>query len=135
MGTAIRIRGKIEEFNCATPIRYVGLAAFLAVGHSLLEEYYWRWFVFGRLRRLLSLPSAATLSGLAFMAHHVIVLGQFFPNDFWTAAVPFSICIAGGGAFWAWLYNRSGSIYSPWLSHLLVDVAIMAIGYDLVFHS
>ncbi len=134
LGTATRIRGKIEEFNCATPIRYVGLAGFLAVGHSLLEEYYWRWFVFGRLRRLLSLPFAATLSSLAFMAHHVIVLGQFFPNDFWTAAVPFSIGIAVGGGFWAWLYDRSGSIYSPWLSHLLVDVAIMAIGYDLVFN-
>lgn len=67
------------------------------------------------------------------MAHHVIVLGMFFPNHFWTAAVPFSICIAVGGAFWAWLYDRTGSIYSPWISHLLVDLAILAIGYDLVF--
>lgn len=134
IGTATQIRGKIEEFNSATPIRYAALAGFLAVVHSLLEEYYWRWFVFGRLRKLLSVPSAIALSSFAFMAHHVIVLGRFFPNDFWTAAVPFSLCIAVGGAFWAWLYNRSGSIYSTWLSHLLVDVAILAIGYDLVFH-
>ncbi len=133
MGAATRIRSKIEEFNSATPIRYVGLAGFLAVGHSLLEEYYWRWFVFGRLRRILPLPAAIGLSSLAFMAHHVIVLGRFFPNDFWTAAVPFSLCVAVGGAFWAWLYNRSSSIYSPWLSHLLVDVAVLGIGYELVF--
>jgi membrane protease YdiL (CAAX protease family) len=103
IGTAVRIRAKIEEFNSASPIRYVGLAGFLAVVHSLLEEYYWRWFVFGRLRKILSLPAAIALSSLAFMAHHVVVLGRFFPNDFWTAAVPFSLCIAVGGGFWAWL--------------------------------
>jgi len=133
IGAADQIRSKIEEFNSATPIRYLGLAAFLAMGHSLLEEYYWRWFVFGRLRKFLPLPLAIAMSSLAFMAHHVIVLGRFFPNDFWKAAVPFSLGIAVGGAFWAWLFNRSGSIYSPWLSHLLVDTAILAIGYDMLF--
>jgi len=133
IGTAERIQSKIEEFNSATPIRYVALASFLAVIHSLMEEYYWRWFVFGRLRRLLALRSAIALSSFAFMAHHVIVLGMFFPNHFWTTAMPFSLCIAVGGAFWAWLYHRTGSIYSPWVSHLLVDLAVLAIGYDLVF--
>jgi membrane protease YdiL (CAAX protease family) len=131
-GAATMIRLKIEEFNAASPGRYAALASFLAVAHSLLEEYYWRWFVFGRLRRLVSLPAAISLSSLAFMAHHVVVLGRFFPNDFWSA-VPLSLCIAIGGAFWAWLYDRSGSIYAPWVSHLLVDVAIMAVGYDMIF--
>jgi len=133
MGAAVRIRSKIEEFNSATPIRFLGLASFLSVAHSLLEEYYWRWFVFGRMRGLLSLPPAIAISSLAFMAHHVVILARFFPNHFWDAAVPFSLCIAVGGGFWAWLYNRCGSIYSPWLSHLMVDAAIFAIGYDLVF--
>jgi membrane protease YdiL (CAAX protease family) len=133
VGAARMIRGKIEEFNAVTPIRYAGLAGFLAVVHSLLEEYYWRWFVFGRLRHLVAMPVAIGLSSLAFMAHHVIVLSRFFPNDLWTAAVPFSLCVAVGGAFWAWLYDRSASIYTPWISHLLVDSAILAIGYDLVF--
>jgi membrane protease YdiL (CAAX protease family) len=132
-GAATMVRLKIEEFSAAAPTRYATLATFLAVVHSLLEEYYWRWFVFGRLRRLVSLSAAIVLSSLAFMAHHVVVLGRFFPDDLWRAAVPFSLCIAAGGAFWAWLYNRSGSVYAPWVSHLLVDAAIMAVGYDLVF--
>jgi membrane protease YdiL (CAAX protease family) len=134
-GTATMIRLKIEEFDAASPARYVALASFLAVAHSLLEEYYWRWFVFGRLRRLISLPAAIALSSLAFMAHHVVVLGRFFPHDFWSAAVPFSICVGVGGAFWAWLYDRSGSVYAPWISHLLVDAAIMMVGYDMVFNG
>ena len=133
IGTAVRIQNKIEEFNCATPIRYAALAGFLAVIHSLMEEYYWRWFVFGRLQRLISLGSAIAFASLAFMAHHVIVLGMFFPNHFWTAAVPLSLCIAVGGAFWAWLYHGTGSLYSSWISHLLVDLAVLAVGYGLVF--
>jgi membrane protease YdiL (CAAX protease family) len=135
IGAAHQIRHKIEDFECGTPMRYLGLAIFLTVGHSLLEEYYWRWFVFGRLRRLLSLLLAITMSSLAFMAHHVIVLGRFFPNDFWNGTVPFSLGVAVGGGFWAWLYDRCGSIFSTWISHLLVDAAIFAIGYDLVFSS
>jgi uncharacterized protein len=133
VGAASMIRHKIQEFNVNTPLRYAGLASFLAVVHSLLEEYYWRWFVFGRLRRFIPLWFAVAVSSLAFMAHHVIILGRFLPNQFWTAAVPLSLCIAIGGAFWAWLYNRSGSLYSTWISHLLVDAAVLTIGYDLVF--
>ena len=30
------------------------------------------------------------------------------------------------------LYERYGSLYGPWLSHLLVDCGIMFIGYDLI---
>jgi membrane protease YdiL (CAAX protease family) len=132
-GTADLVRGKLVELGAATPARYLGLAAFVVLGHSLLEEYYWRWFVFGRLRYLLPLGLAITLSSLAFMSHHVVVLAVYFPDRFWVATVPLSLGVAIGGALWAWLYNRTGSIWSPWLSHLIIDAAIFAIGWDLAF--
>ena len=130
--TPEKIFHKLEEFNCATPARFVALALFIAVFHSLLEEYYWRWFVFGRLRRYLNLPSCLLLASLAFMAHHVIVLGVYFPGRFWMLAVPFSLGVAIGGALWAWLYEHTKSLLGPWVSHMLVDLAIMAVGYDMV---
>jgi membrane protease YdiL (CAAX protease family) len=130
-----RIQSKVAEFGLATPVGYVALAGFLAVVHSLLEEYYWRWFVYGRLRRHLPWAFALTVSGVAFMSHHVLVLYVYFPGWLWTAVAPFSLCIAVGGVVWAWLYERSGSLLGPWLSHLIVDAAIMAVGYDLLFHS
>ena len=73
------------------------------------------------------------LSSLAFMAHHVIIVATFFPGRFLTLAVPLSFGVAVGGAFWAWLYDRTGSLYPAWLSHLLVDAAILAVGYTMVF--
>jgi membrane protease YdiL (CAAX protease family) len=131
--TPTMLKEKMEEFGVASPLGFAGFAIFITFFHSLLEEYYWRWFVFGWLRKHASLAVALTISSLGFMAHHVIVLSVYFPGQFWTAVVPFSLCVAGGGVAWAWLYERSGSIYSPWLSHLLVDAGLFAIGYDLFF--
>jgi membrane protease YdiL (CAAX protease family) len=122
----------LTEFNMATPGGYIVMAFFIAVLHSFLEEYYWRWFVFGRLEKYLPLAVAMALSSLAFMAHHVIVLSVYLHGYFWEAVVPFSLCVAGGGAVWAWLYHHRESLYAPWVSHLLVDLALMALGYDML---
>jgi hypothetical protein len=128
-----RIRDKLILFHAQTPGRYLLLGVFIAGLHSLMEEYYWRWFVFGELRRRVAVAPAIALSALAFMAHHVVVLGVYLPRHFFTAALPFSLCVALGGAMWAWLYQRTGTIYSCWVSHLIIDAAILAVGYDMVF--
>jgi membrane protease YdiL (CAAX protease family) len=133
--TPAMIRGKVNDFGLATPAGFLVLGFFISVIHSLLEEYYWRWFVFGNLERLLPLLPALVVSALGFMAHHVIVLAIFCPGRFFTLALPLSLCVAAGGFVWAWLYHQSGSIYSPWLSHMIIDAAIMVVGYDLMFHA
>ncbi len=132
-GATVKIRAKVAEFGIGTPAAYVVFGLFLSVGHSLLEEYYWRWFVFGKLRAFLPRWPAIVLSSLAFMAHHVILLGVFFPGQFWGMAVPLSLGVAGGGAVWAWLYDRTGSIDAPWVSHAIIDAAILWVGYEMVF--
>jgi membrane protease YdiL (CAAX protease family) len=128
-----QLRRKTTDFGVDRPRAFLALAAFLCIVHSFLEEYYWRWFVFGRLRRLTPFGLAAIISALGFMAHHVFVLHQFLPAHFWTAVIPGSLAIAVGGVVWAWLFEKTGSITAPWLSHLLVDVAIMYVGYRQVF--
>ncbi len=128
-----RVAVKVEEFGTATPALYLALAAFLSVVHSLFEESYWRWFVHARLRQWLAFAPAATLSSLAFASHHLFVLDFYLPGRFWSAAVPFTLGIAIGGAFWAWLFERSGSLVGPWISHMIVDAAILAVGYKMVF--
>lgn len=130
-GTPELVADKVRGMRLDSPTKYVLFALFLALPHSLLEEYYWRWFVFGQLRRVASLRVALALSSLAFMSHHVIVISQFVPNA--PGVALFSLCVAFGGAVWAWLYHRCGSLYGPWASHALLDCGVMVIGYDLVF--
>jgi uncharacterized protein len=131
--TPAKIAAKLALFHAATPARYLLLAVFLSVIHSFLEEYYWRWFVYGQLRKSVPLGPALALSSLAFMGHHVIILAVYFPGRFFSLAVPFSFCIAIGGAVWAWIYEREGNLLAPWLSHLIVDAAIFTLGYSMVF--
>lgn len=131
--TAARLRHQMEEFGLASPAGFALFAVFISVPHSLLEEYYWRWLVYGRLRLYVPVRAAMVLSGLAFMAHHVVLLWVYFPDQVWTAVVPFSLCVAAGGVAWAWLYQRTGAIYAAWLSHLLVDAGLFVVGYDLFF--
>jgi len=131
--TSVKIKAWLDKIGLASPAGFLLMAGFVAIPHALLEEYYWRWFVFGRLRWYLPVPWAIAVASLAFMGHHVIVLAYYFPGQFWIAALPFSLCVAGGGAAWAWLYQRFETIYPPWISHVLVDIAVMVVGYDLMF--
>jgi len=123
-----RVHAMLVEFGIHSFLPYLFLSIFYVAFHSLLEEYYWRWFVFGQLRRLVSPTTAIVVSSLAFMAHHVVLLNSFMPGRFWLGVLPASLAIAFAGAFWAWLYQRSGSLLGPWLSHLLGDAAIFTIG-------
>jgi membrane protease YdiL (CAAX protease family) len=125
------IREKIKGFGVDSFAKYALLAAFYSVFHSLLEEYYWRWFVFRQLRRLVPLWPSIVISALAFMAHHVVVLNVFFKDAPWLAWL-FSSGVAMGGVFWAWLYERTGSLFGPWLSHALIDAGIFWIGFSLM---
>ena len=129
---AEEVGGVLTRFGMDTPLKFLALGAFISLLHSLLEEYYWRWFVFGELRRMVSLRPAVVISSLGFMAHHVLLLGKYF-DGLSPATVVFSLAVAVGGGVWAWIYHRSDSLYGPWLSHLLLDAAIFLVGYHMVF--
>lgn len=128
---ATEIERRVHRLSLANPAGYAALGMFYSLAHSLMEEYYFRWFVFGRLRRLVRFVPAAVVSGVAFMSHHVIVLYVFFGFSFHTCLL--SLSIAVGGVIWAWHYERSRSLLGPWLSHLLVDAGIFLLGYHLIF--
>ena len=122
---------KLFQYGIDNEKKYFILAAFYFIFHAFLEEYYWRWFVFGELTHIITFSKALLISSVGFMAHHFILLTVFFPDSFWIPFL-FSFLAGLGGAFWAWLYFRSHSLLGPWLSHSLVDAAIFIIGYDLI---
>jgi membrane protease YdiL (CAAX protease family) len=131
-GAGGRVRAKMEEFGVASPAGFLTLALFLCAAHSFLEEYYWRWYVFGRLRTMLPLATAVLVSSVGFMAHHVLILYAYLPDKLLTGVLPASLGVAVGGAVWAWLYDRTGSLVAPWLSHAIVDAALFVVGWDMM---
>lgn len=132
-GPDAQIRAKLAGLALDTAWGYAAIGFFYVFGHSFAEEYYWRWFVFRRLRKRASLLPALAASSLGFAAHHVVLLASYFGWDS-PATYLFSLAVAVGGALWAWLYERGGSLVSPWVSHLLIDAGIFLVGYDIVRH-
>jgi membrane protease YdiL (CAAX protease family) len=131
---APEIHHRLAMLGIDTVGKYVLLGVFYSLFHSLLEEYFWRWFAFGQLRRVVRLWPAILLSALAFMGHHVVVLGRFFQNEMWVGLL-LSSAVTLGGMFWAWLYDRSGSLLGPWIGHLMIDAGIFWVGYELIGDS
>lgn len=125
---ASTVSQKIQRFGINQAWQFAALGIFYSLGHSGLEEYYWRWFVFRGLAAGQSNAMAILVSSAGFMAHHVLLLATFLGWDeplMWLASFGVGI----GGAFWAWLYSRTRRLRFPWLSHLLVDAAIFGLGY------
>jgi membrane protease YdiL (CAAX protease family) len=133
-GAGPRIHDRLVDLDAATPVRYLLLAVGLSVAHSLFEEYYWRWFLLGQLRRRLPFAASLTLASLAFAAHHWIVVDSFLGGTHrLTIGLPLTLVVAGAGALWGWLFRRYRTLLAPWLSHLLVDAALMAVGWWMLF--
>jgi membrane protease YdiL (CAAX protease family) len=122
---------QLARYGVTSATAFAVFAVTASLVHSWLEEYYWRWFAFGGLRRLLPLWGAIVVSGLGFMAHHTIIMYGFL-GGLSLETVLFSLAVAVGGGVWAWIYHRSGSLLGPWLSHLVIDAAMFLVGYDLV---
>jgi len=73
---------------------------------------------------------AVILAGVIFTVHHVIVLKAYFQ---WDITLLASAGILIGGCAWSALYLRFRSIWLGYVSHVIVDVAVFLVGWELIF--
>ena len=125
---------KLADFHLDTLSRYVVAALLISFLHSWLEEVYWRAFVYGRLRRLTSPAWSLPIAAAGFAAHHVVVIAVYLGDASVLVLALMSLPVLLGGVLWCLLYRTTGNrLLAPWVSHVCLDLAIMAIGYDLIF--
>lgn len=127
---AVDILAKVNDFRLTTPARFIAFAVFISLVHSAIEEYYWRWYVYGRLTALVPPMVAHVVAAIAFAGHHYVVLWCYFSPG---GAIFFGTMVGVGGLIWSVMYRRTGSLVGSWLSHVLTDAAIMVVGYRLAF--
>ncbi|MGB2579294.1 hypothetical protein AAIR98_001213 [Elusimicrobium simillimum] len=122
------VQGKAANFGVTQ--YYLAYSIFISFFHSLLEEYYWRWFVCGRLLKVVKQNTAVIVSAIAFALHHFIICNFYFPL---TWALFLTFWVAVGGVIFNLLYKKGNTLISPWLAHMGADLAIMYVGYKLIF--
>lgn len=127
-----QVRQAALRNGIGTPLRYLAFSAYVFLINAALEEYVWRWFVFRKCEVLIGGLRAVGLSALLFTVHHVVALRAQFG---WDVTLLASAGIFVGGAMWSWCYLKYRSIWPGYLSHLIVDVAVFIIGWQIIFAS
>lgn len=108
---------------------YLLFALFVSILHAALEEFFWRYFAYGQLRKMISVPAAVFVAGIGFAAHHIVVLTQFVSVPL---AVILGLLVGIGGAVWSVIYQRYNSLWGAWFSHMIIDFGIMWIGWEIL---
>ena len=121
------IRGKASALGILE--HYWLFAFFLSLIHSLLEEFFWRWFVYRALRERFSPVPATFLGSAGFAVHHMVILTQFFGP---ALGIGLGVLVGIGGALWCMMVERQRTLTGVWLAHMLIDFAVLAIGHSLI---
>jgi len=131
------LRPVIDPSLLLVKIRSMGLlkhywimALTISLWNPLFEEYYWRGFILSELQGWsLTMPTLCVLGGTLFGLHHLFVVLPLFD---WPSAL---VCMMGvmlAGGLWSWMRLRGGSILDCYVSHVIADLSIMWVGYDLI---
>jgi membrane protease YdiL (CAAX protease family) len=98
---------------------------YFIVMNPLLEEVFWRGFIYEEWKRWLSPTQAALVSSFFFGAWHWMIVQMFCPAPW---AVFLTLIIMAGGYIMARLYEETGSLVAPVLLHSLgADIPLLYI--------
>lgn len=127
------VRSRAEPLGLTSPIVYGSGALYFTFINSLVEEYIWRWFICQQWEVILPQTAVPYLAGLCFTLHHSIVLLAYTGS--WLVVALGSFGVFAAGTIWAWCYLRYRSLWACYLSHLLADLAIALVGWQILFLS
>lgn len=106
-------------------ILFIGL--YIILFNSILEEFFWRGFLFKELRELINPWMAHTLTGIGFSFHHIIFFIGWFE-------LPFLMLATSGLIAFAIVMNfilERYDLFSCWLIHGLVDTVQVFIAFRI----
>lgn len=121
---------RATTFGIGTPAIFLLVGILFSVLHSLFEEFYWRWFVFGGLHSYVPTRLAALFAGLAFSLHHIIILLPFLSPPL---AILGGLMVGTVGGIWCLLYAAQKNLLASWISHTFADLAIICVIYHILF--
>ncbi|HSH36074.1 type II CAAX endopeptidase family protein [Schnuerera sp.] len=109
---------------------FIFVALYISFINSLLEEFFFRGFIFLNLKKLIISKYAYIISALAFSIYHVAIMSSWFsPLIFLLAMVGLFV----GGIIFNYLNESSSNIYSSWLVHMMANFAINTIGFIMFY--
>lgn len=112
-----------------TKENFLFVALYISFINSLLEEFFFRGFVFVNLKNSSTRVLAYVISSVCFSLYHVAMMIGWFNIGLFALVV---VALAAGGAIFNLLNEKHGSIYTSWFVHMFANFAINTIGFILM---
>lgn len=101
------------------------VAVYISFLNSLLEEFFFRGFLFLSLKKTTTRPIAYLVSALAFAVYHIGIMSDWFNIVIFLLAL---IALFGVGLIFNYFNEESNNIYNSWLVHMFANFALNSIG-------
>ncbi len=108
---------------------FLFVSLYISFVNSLLEEFFFRGFLFLNLRRRTTRAFAYLFSAALFAAYHVAMMIGWFSSILFALAM---LGLTAGGVIFNALNERQGTIYTSWLVHMFANFAINTVGFILL---
>jgi len=113
---------KINKNN----IVYYGL--YITFINSLIEEFFFRGFIFLNIKKLKFKRLAYIMSSLAFAIYHIANFQNWFSIGMFLFV---SIGLFIGGCIFNYLDDKQDTFLNSWFVHIAADLAIILIGFKI----
>ncbi|WP_180994424.1 CPBP family intramembrane glutamic endopeptidase [Bacillus sp. Marseille-P3661] len=100
----------------------IGLIIILLVVNPILEEVYWRSFMYQKLKAGMKAIYANLITSFFYTLYHLLIVIPIFQMPLRAIAV---ISVFLAGIFWGYLREKTNSIIGSIISHLLADLGII----------
>lgn len=119
------IVGDLEKGEGINRSNFIYVAIYISFINSLLEEFFFRIFIYFHLKQWIGQKYAMFLSAITFSLYHVAILDSWF-SPFFTALLIFGLLVAG--YIFIWINEKTESVYSSWIIHMFANFATNTIG-------
>jgi membrane protease YdiL (CAAX protease family) len=109
-----------------TNLIFIGL--YIIILNSVLEEYFWRGFLFKHLKNLIKPWQAYLITGLAFSFHHVMFYYNWFNLGFFLLA---TFGLTAYALIVNYVFHKYQDLFSCWYVHMFADVAQIFIAFKI----
>lgn len=123
-----KIMVELKENVNVTKSTFVFIAFYITFINSLMEEFFFRGFIFMNLFEKGDKTAAYIFSALLFSLYHIAMFKTWF-NPLITALALLGLFVTG--LIFNWLSVKSKNFINPWIVHIFGDAAIMVIGFKM----
>ena len=122
------LRELLIEWNF-TGANVFWLVLFLIFINPILEEIYWREFMYDKLESKLGATTSITITAFFYSLYHLLSIYFIFSFPFNLIAV---LPVFLAGVTWGFFRYKLKSIIAPIISHVLADLGIMLVYMNLI---